>query len=210
MDWNYLIILLINAIVVPVAMGCFKLYEKRKTKQDELKHQIDKAKADDASKNDSLKRNNDMTKIYRALHSLLVTLNCDRVYIIQPHPLGKNQYITITYEITASSGIAYMGDLLGKEMPTNPIGSFMAQLGSSEVLFLDTIDQIEGDRARAYFSTGGGEKFIIQPLKDDEYDWIGSIFIEYLDEDTSVNVTEATKALRKASVDIQYNLPAIV
>ena len=41
----------------------------------------------------------DIACIYSELYRLLHSLQTDRVYILQPHPLINNQYVTISLEV---------------------------------------------------------------------------------------------------------------
>lgn len=151
------------------------------------------------------KRSDSISNIYGVLWQLLHNLQADRVYIVQPHPLINNLFLSISLEVKRN-GVSAMKPLV-QNLPMSDIASFSAELSQRDFLFYKDIDsEVKDKRARAILSTNGSQSAIIKRLADDDHDWIGSIFCEFT-HDTDIQPVFARKELGDAANNIQYILP---
>ena len=85
----------IPAIISSIAVilsAWFSYNQYAKNKLTDLK--IEKWKAEEDVK--SVKRSDNIAKIYGVLWQLLHELQADRVYIVQPHPLVNNLFLSVS------------------------------------------------------------------------------------------------------------------
>lgn len=151
------------------------------------------------------KRNSDISQIYGELWRVLHELKADRVYIMQPHPLIKNLYVSVSLEVH-DNGVEEIRTE-SQNCRASDYPALVARLAKTEFLYHDDIKQIKDNRSRALCSKHGAEQLFIKKLSDDEHDWIGSIVCEYLDVDNNISVDYAKKILAEAADYIQYILP---
>ena len=86
----------------------------------------------------STRRSENSARVYGEIHKVLNDLSCDRVYIIQPYPLGDNHYLTILYEVTAK-GVARISDFW-QDIKMSELPKFTASMARNElILFLPMI-----------------------------------------------------------------------
>ena len=93
LDWGA-----IMACVSTVICAWFTYNQKTKDKMTDLK--IEKFKKD--LKRQGFKRSEDTAKGLGALNKVLLGANADRVYIVQPHPLGHIAFLSIQFEVKAN------------------------------------------------------------------------------------------------------------
>lgn len=179
----------------------FAYNQYAKNKFTDLK--IEKWKEEEEKKGQ--KRSDNISKIYGVLWQLLHDLQADRVYIVQPHPLTNNLFLSISLEVKRN-GVSAMKPLV-QNLPMSDIAAFSAELSQRDFLFYKNIDnEVRDKRARAILSTNGSFSAIVKRLADDEYDWIGSVFCEFTRE-TDIQPVYARKELGEAANNIQYILP---
>lgn len=191
---------IISAIGVIIA-AWFSYNQYAKNKLTDVK--IEKWKKEEEQK--SQKRSDNISKIYGVLWQLLHNLQADRVYIVQPHPLINNLFLSISLEVKRN-GVSGMKPLI-QNLPMSDVAAFSAELSQRDFLFYKNIDnEVRDKRARAILSTNGSFSAIVKRLSDDEHDWIGSVFCEFTRE-TDIQPVYARKELGEAANNIQYILP---
>jgi hypothetical protein len=198
MDWS-VVISAISTIVV--AWFGYNQY----TKNAETDRKIEKLKNEDKKRNK--RRADNAIKVMEVLWNVLYLTKASRVYIVQPHPLGNEELLTVYFEVKRS-GIEAMKPLIQK-MKISEVARFAATL---EKNLFDVIHDIENgveDRyAQSLFAAGGTKKAIIKRLSDNRYDWVGSIIVEFC-HDADIDEVEAKHVLHTAATNIQYILPEI-
>ena len=97
----------------------------------------------------STRRSENSARVYGEIHKVLNDLSCDRVYIIQPYPLGENHYLTILYEVTAK-GVARISDYW-QDIKMSELPKFTAAMAKNEYMLIRDIDSLDGTRAKAMF-----------------------------------------------------------
>lgn len=191
--WGFL------AVTVVTVLG---IYQVRFQKMTDIK--IEEYKKELVRK--SNRRNDNTAKVWGEIHHLLGQLRADRVYIIQPYPLGRNDYITVEFEVTVH-GVAFIKESI-KDMHISEVPKFCSVISSTDFLHIKNLSDMEGMRARALFATNGTQQMYIYRLKDSTYDWIGSLVCDYTTDDVP-SEDEARRAMEVAALNIQYILPEI-
>lgn len=145
-------------------------------------------------------------RLWEALHEL----SADRVYIVQPHPLTKKMYLSITMEVVRD-GIAIMTDEV-QDLRIEEVAVFAKDLATREFLMYNNIEEeVRDKKARAILAHNGTHSAIIRRLLDEEGEWVGNIICEYtrsamLDK---VNAVFAKQTLAHVADNVQYILPDV-
>ena len=179
----------------------FAYNQYTKNKMTDLK--IEKWKAEEEMK--SARRSDNIAKIYGVLWQLLHELQADRVYIVQPHPLVNNLFLSVSLEVKRN-GVSAMKPNV-QRLPMADVAAFSAELSARDFLLYRNIEtEVKDKRARAIMTTNGCCSVVVKRLADDEHDWIGSIFCGFTHEQELQPAT-LRQQLQEAADNIQYILP---
>lgn len=154
----------------------------------------------------SYKRSENTAKVFGELWRILYELKADRVYIVQPHPLGHMAFLSIQFEVKRK-GVSGMLDSI-QTLPMSEVANFSKVLAENLFLFYTDIDNEVKDKvAKSLLSVNGCKAVAIKRLNSSS-DWVGNIFCEftdrqYPDEETIHHV------LHEAAINIQYILPEV-
>lgn len=154
----------------------------------------------------SYKRSENTAKVFGELWRILYELKADRVYIVQPHPLGHMAFLSIQFEVKRK-GVSGMLDSI-QTLPMSEVANFSKVLAENLFLFYTDIDNEVKDKvAKSLLSVNGCKAVAIKRLNSSA-DWVGNIFCEftdrqYPDEETIHHV------LHEAAINIQYILPEV-
>jgi hypothetical protein len=155
----------------------------------------------------SYRRADNSATIYRELYNLLHDLHADRVYIVQPHPLGNEDSLSVYYEVTRK-GIAGMKEQLQK-LQIKSLAVMTGELAENLFLSIENVDeQIKDKYAKSMLLNNGTNKVFIKRLSDNKFDWCGSLFVEYT-HDKYTDVNEIRQTMHTSASAIQYILPEI-
>jgi hypothetical protein len=145
--------------------------------------------------------------VFGELWNVLYETGASRVYIVQPHPLGHEEMLTIYFEVKRKGVEPMKGHI--QNMRISEVATFASSLVKNLFLYITDIDaQVEDRYARSILSSYGCESAIIKRLSDNKHDWVGSIFCEFTDKMT-VSEEDAKEILHIAATNIQYILPEI-
>lgn len=159
---------------------------------------------DDINKNTS-RTVNSVATIYGEMWWLLHTLNADRVFIIQPHPLINYLYISIGLEVVRN-GVNKLTYSV-KDLPMADVSQFISQLAKEDFIYYQDAEQDCSDkRAKAIFSTNGTSQLAIKKLTDLNDNWIGSLCVDTT-LDGKLDETIMVRTIAEAANNIQYILP---
>lgn len=179
----------------------FAYNQYSKNKLTDLK--IERWKAEEETK--SAKRSDNIAKIYGVMWQLLHELQADRVYILQPHPLTNNLYLSVSLEVKRN-GVAGMKPFI-QRMQMSDVAAFAAELSARDFLFYRNVEtEVRDKRARAIMMMNGCRSTVVRRLTDDEHDWIGSIFCGFTHEQ-KLQPASLRMQLQEAADHIQYILP---
>ena len=94
MDWTSIIATVMGTISTIV---CAWFVYNQHTKNAHTDHEIERIKNEDKIRNK--RRSDNAMIIYGVLWELLYATKADRVYIVQGHPLGNEEFLTIYFEV---------------------------------------------------------------------------------------------------------------
>ena len=172
-----------------------------KNKLTDLK--IEKFKTEEAVKNK--RRNDGSAVVFGELWNVLYTLRADRVYIVQPHPLGNECLLSIYYEVKRK-GVEGMRDKI-QNLKMSEVAKFSSDMAKNLFMYITDIDgQVQDKYAKALLSSCGCVAAVVKRLNDNRYDWVGSIFCEFT-HGMTISEAEAREVLHEAAMNIQYLLP---
>lgn len=179
----------------------FAYNQYSKNKLTDLK--IEKFKKDEEER--SHRRADNSSIVFGELWTVLHELNADRVYIVQPHPLGNESLLSIEVK---RKGIEPMKPHV-QDLHISEVAKFSSDLVKNLFMYVTDIDKEINDKcAQSILSSYGCQAAIIKRLNDNRYDWIGSIFCEFT-RPIDVSEEEAREIMHEAAKNIQYLLPEI-
>lgn len=185
--------------------GIYAIWTKyhQDTKNKETDYKISKLKEEDMARNK--KRSDNAMLVFGELWNVLYQTGASRVYIVQPHPLGNEEMLTIYFEVKRK-GVESMRPHV-QCLRIADVANFAASLVKNLFMYITNIDEQVKDRyAKALLSSCGCENAIIKRLSDNRHDWVGSIFCEFT-QPMTISETDAHDILHHAATNIQYILP---
>ena len=198
-DWSA-IVSAVTTAAVGIWTAWFTYNQRTKDKLTDMK--IEQYRKD--MKRKSFKRSEDTARVLGALNKILLGANADRVYIVQPHPLGHIAFLSIQFEVKANGVQGMRYEVQKLEM--SDVSKFCERMVNNLWLYFDDIDnQVKDPYAKALLSSNGTQVAAIKRMSTAR-DWVGSIFCEFIDK-PSISESELQKLMHEAAVNIQYNLP---
>ena len=151
--------------------------------------------------------NRQIAIIYSEMYDLMHKLDVDRVFIIQPHPEFRHQYLSVYLEVD-KNGISQVRDLF-QNIPISDIPKLTKLLATNNWLFFTDIDtQVDSERALALMRSLGSTNICIRQLVNTQGEWIGNLVAENT-KGKKIYETEALIKLKATANTIQFILPAI-
>jgi hypothetical protein len=148
-------------------------------------------------------RSENFAIIFGELWDILHTLGADRVYIIQPHPLSDNKYLSIALEVNRK-GISKMKPDM-QQIPMAEVAVFARALVQNDFMYFANVQEIEDKRTRGILASKGTQAAFVKYLGDGKR-WVGNIVCEFT-RTPSVDKAEAEKLISKKANTIGYILP---
>lgn len=191
---------IISAIGTIIA-AWFAYNQYTKNKLTDLK--IEKFRKDEEIK--SIRRADNSSIVYGELWNILHELDADRVYIVQPHPLGNESLLSIYYEVKRK-GVEPMKPHV-QNLRIADVAKFSSDMVKKLFMYITDIDtQVQDKYAKSILSSYGCEAAVVKRLNDNKYDWVGSIFCEFT-RPIHVSEDEAREIMHRCAMNIQYLLP---
>ena len=151
---------IISAIGV-IITAWFAYNQKTKDRMTDLK--IERMRTEEARKGKV--RSDNTGTIYGVLWEVLHELRADRVYIIQPHPLSNNMFLSISMEVKRS-GVVGMKPYI-RNMEISNVALFASELANRDYLqYRNISEEVRDKRARAILSMNGSVSALIKRLSD--------------------------------------------
>lgn len=190
--------------------GLFTAYlaYNQKAKDKLTDYKIEKLKEDD--KKQQVTNAGNIATIFGELWELLYFLKADRVYIIQPHPLYKQMYISATLEVK-NYGVSSAKNALNN-VKIESLPKFVQQLTKEDLIFIEDTEVAHVETKVKSIMVGNGCKSIfIKRLVDENNNWVGSIVLGYLRsfKDYGVDRKMVERMTRTSAMSIQYILPEL-
>lgn len=191
---------IISAIGTIIA-AWFAYNQYTKNKLTDLK--IEKFRKDEEIK--SIRRADNSSIVYGELWNILYELDADRVYIVQPHPLGNESLLSIYYEVKRK-GVEPMKPHV-QNLRIADVAKFSSDMVKNLFMYITDIDtQVQDKYAKSILSSYGCEAAVVKRLNDNTHDWVGSIFCEFT-RPIHVSEDEAREIMHRCAMNIQYLLP---
>lgn len=184
-----------------IITGFFAYNQYTKNKETDVK--IERFKQEEEAK--SKRRADNSSIVFGELWNILHELNADRVYIVQPHPLGNESFVSIYYEVKRK-GVEPMKPHVSN-LHISDIAKFASDLVKNLFMYITDIDgQVSDKYAKSLLESYGCQSAIIMRMNDNRHDWVGSIFCEFTHQ---IDITEedAQRIMNQAASAIQYLLP---
>jgi hypothetical protein len=143
--------------------------------------------------------------IYGEIADLRGQTQADRVYIIQPHPLGNESLVSIYFEVK-EKGVEAMKPHI-QQLPLADIPKFYSLLTKNDYLAIHNIDNVDDLMAHSIFAAYGAEECYIQKMYNHRRDWNGSIFVEYTTEKSPLSEEDMQSLMKACASAIQYQIP---
>lgn len=192
-------------MVGTVITAWFAYNQKTKDKMTDLK--IEKIKEEERIK--SKRRSDNSGIIFGELWYILHELGADRVYVVQPHPLGNEEKLSIYYEVKRK-GVEPMKPHI-QNLPISDVANFNRELVEKQfIYYYDINQQVEDKCAKAILSSYGCKAAIIRRLSDSKHDRNGNIFCEFTRTIEDMDQGMAQKILHEAATNIQFILPKYI
>ncbi len=194
----------IAAIITAIGTIIIAWFKYDQTRKDEMtKLEIEKIRSENTQKR---KRANYCSGvIFGQLWKVLYVLNADRVYIVQPHPLGNECLLSIYYEVL-QTGINGMHDEV-QNLKMSEVPKFSEELARNLFMKIDDIDKVVDKRAKAMLSMHGSKMLVVKKLCDNSHDWVGSIFCEFTHGKMECSEEQAREVLHDVAMTVQFILP---
>lgn len=186
-----------------IVLGWFTYNQYTKNRMTDEK--IEKMKQENKEHNE--RRADNSTLVFGELWNVIYETGASRVYIVQPHPLGHEEMLTIHFEVKRK-GVEPMKPHV-QHMKISEVAKFASDLVKNLFMYITDIEgQVKDRYARSILSSCGCKQAIVKRLSDNRHDWVGSIFCEFT---SPMEVTEddAKDILHRAATNIQYILPEI-
>jgi hypothetical protein len=197
--WEYLPSIITSVGTIILGWFTYNQY----TKNQETDAKLERLKEEDKVKNK--RRSDNAMLVFGELWNVLYETGASRVYIVQPHPLGNEEMLTIYFEVKRK-GVEPMRPHI-QNLKIAELANFAASLVKNLFMYITNIDEQVNDRyAKALLSSCGCESAIIKRLSDNKHDWVGSIFCEFTRK-MEVSEKDAHEILHTAATNIQYILP---
>lgn len=176
------------------------------TKNKMTDYKIEKWRKEEHQNN--IKKAGNIATIYGELWELLYFLKADRVYLIQPHPLYREMFISATLEVK-KYGVSSVRESLC-DIKIESVANFVSELANQDYLFIKDIESSNLDnKVKSIMTSNGCHTTAIRKLSDEKNNWIGSIVIGYIHDfdENEVDVELVEKMSRSSALAIQYILP---
>ncbi len=151
------------------------------------------------------KRSSKVSFIVGELYRIMLKLNADRVYIIQPHPLDSMLYLTVELEARDNGVTSVIKDFY--KLPIKDFKEFSIKLMEEDFMYLD-FNSFEDSDVSSLFLSKGANNTVIKRLSY-RNGWIGSVCVDFLDK-CEVDESTLLKNLTTLARKVQASLPPII
>lgn len=200
------IIVAIGGVIGAIG-GVYAIWTKynQDAKNKKTDYEIEKLRNEDKIKNK--RRSDNAMLVFGELWNVLYNSGASRVYIVQPHPLGHEEMLTVYFEVKRR-GVEPMRPHI-QQLKISEVANFASSLVKNVFMYITDIEeQVEDRYARSIISSHGTCNAIVKRLSDNRHDWVGSIFCEFT-QPMTISEEDAKELLHNAATNIQYILPEI-
>lgn len=144
----------------------YKIEKQRE--DDQRKHEAEKAKLSDT-----------YAKLYAYLWRLLYSIDADRIFILQPHPLHDRQFISISIEVTHPDRdvVSHKDNFQFRKM--SEWAGLIAKIGNEDWMIHRNVSDIKDTKVYSESHRRGVKAMYFRRMLDDEKHWEGTLCVEY-------------------------------
>lgn len=118
-------------------------------------------------------------EIFGYLWGLWNLIEADRIYIWQPHPPERHQYISMTFEITSPGKAIKTFKSECKNLPMSDWGNYISTICNNQFITHKSCSSINDPRWKADFKRRGNMLSVYCPVLGHNKEWKGILVCEY-------------------------------
>ena len=205
-DWSLIIITIIGSInTLGAAWFVYNQYTKNKKTDADIEKDRVKAELElEVLKERKNSDNQNIAIIYNELHELLVEIDADRVYIVQPHPPQGEHLISVSMEVSQKGVVPIRGSIQNLEFAEIP--TMIKHLASNCWNFFSNIEAFDDSRAQSIARINGIHQMAAKKMLNSAGTWVGNLCIDY-NTPSSINETKLKAFMKDHANTIQHILP---
>ena len=212
-NYEWLINLMVTAIIAPVVLIGVKWYFKQSEKRTKLDRDEREKRSEvkwnewkDEYRKKKLHDTNNAIKVVVENGRLRELLDADSVFIVQPHPTGRYTMCTAWLEAVRENFAFLTKDELCKHIPIGRISKLVGSL-STESFFIRNVKDATDPTAQSILATSNVEVACCKMLKDSAGNWVGSLLAT--NPKAELKKCAIEEAMTDASLKICQILPEI-
>ena len=177
---------IITAIIVPLVNGWIKKQERQfelrmQEKANENEVRFNKIELENRIRleKEKSKLRETFSRLYGYMWKLLLSVEADRVYIIQPHPLADKQFISVSLEVLNPDRDVrpQKDDFQFKKM--SEWAGFTSKLSDNDWVIYQEGGEIRDLKSRLEFKRRGLSLMVLRRMTDEYGDWEATLCVEY-------------------------------
>ena len=177
---------IITAIIVPLVNGWIKSQERKfevkiQEKEKENESRFNKIELENRIRleKEKSKLRETFSRLYGYMWKLLLSVEADRVYIIQPHPLADKQFISVSLEVLNPDRDVrpQKDDFQFKKM--SEWAGFISKLSDNDWVIYQEGGEIRDLKSRLEFKRRGLSLMVLRRMVDEYGDWEATLCVEY-------------------------------
>ena len=177
---------IITAIIVPLVNGWIKKQERQfelkiQEKANENEVRFNKIELENRIRleKEKSKLRETFSRLYGYMWKLLLSVEADRVYIIQPHPLADKQFISVSLEVLNPDRDVrpQKDDFQFKKM--SEWAGFISKLSDNDWVIYQEGGEIRDLKSRLEFKRRGLSLMVLRRMVDEYGDWEATLCVEY-------------------------------
>ena len=177
---------IITAIIVPLVNGWIKSQERKfevkiQEKANENEVRFNKIELENRIRleKEKSKLRETFSRLYGYMWKLLLSVEADRVYIIQPHPLADKQFISVSLEVLNPDRDVrpQKDDFQFKKM--SEWAGFISKLSDNDWVIYQEGGEIRDLKSRLEFKRRGLSLMVLRRMTDEYGDWEATLCVEY-------------------------------
>jgi len=190
--------------VIGTSWAAWLTYNQR-TKDKMTDFKIQQLRRD--TKEQSATNNRHIAIVHGVMWELLLKLDADRCFIIQPHPEHKNLFLSVALEVD-KKGISGVKDIF-QSVPISDMANFTKKMATEVWMYFDDVSgQVEDRKAQSLMYLAGSTQICIRQLIDAKGSWVGSLVVENISM-RDYDREQAKETISSAANTIQFILPPI-
>lgn len=174
MNWAEIITALTPALSIALGIWVYRNQKstdylfKKKENEDQEKIKTEKARLNSA-----------FADIYFRLNKIIMDLEADRVYIIQPHPLQDKKYISVSFELVNKIRDVREHKHNFQNKPMSEWAGMIGVIGKEDWIAYPEVCQIPDMKWRNWMKRKGVASAFYHRLTENDKYWVATICVEF-------------------------------